>query len=94
MALRAYVLEGRPTEEAGAGLDQLMRELDRPQMSTLFAFSVELESGESRFVCAGHPPALIRHADGEVVELGTHEDLVAQGGRYAAMVATWDRHHT
>jgi ATP-binding cassette subfamily B protein len=30
--------------------------------------------------------------DGEVVELGTHDDLVSQGGRYAAMVATWDSH--
>ncbi len=28
--------------------------------------------------------------DGAVVELGTHETLVEQGGRYAAMVATWD----
>jgi ATP-binding cassette, subfamily B, bacterial len=32
--------------------------------------------------------------DGEVVELGTHDALVAQGGRYAAMVATWDSHRT
>lgn len=27
---------------------------------------------------------------GQVVELGTHAALVAQGGRYAAMVATWN----
>ena len=32
--------------------------------------------------------------DGQVVELGTPAELVAEGGRYAAMVQTWDRHHT
>lgn len=30
--------------------------------------------------------------DGRVAELGTHDELVAAGGRYAAMVATWHRH--
>ncbi len=29
---------------------------------------------------------------GEMVELGSHAALVAEGGRYAAMVATWDQH--
>jgi ATP-binding cassette, subfamily B, bacterial len=28
-------------------------------------------------------------ADGRLAELGTHDDLVAQGGRYAALYATW-----
>jgi ATP-binding cassette subfamily B protein len=28
---------------------------------------------------------------GQVVEIGTHDDLVARGGRYAEMFATWTR---
>ena len=27
--------------------------------------------------------------DGRIIELGTHAQLVARGGRYASMYATW-----
>jgi ATP-binding cassette subfamily B protein len=30
--------------------------------------------------------------DGRIAELGTHDELVAAGGRYAAMYATWESH--
>ena len=32
--------------------------------------------------------------DGRIVELGSHDDLVAQGGIYAGMYATWVSHMT
>ncbi|MGH2956730.1 MAG: SpoIIE family protein phosphatase [Solirubrobacterales bacterium] len=69
MALRAYVVDGRPVEEAVAGLDRLMKTSDPAQMATLFELSLDPVSGRARYVRAGHPPGLVRTPDGEVAEL-------------------------
>jgi PAS domain S-box-containing protein len=69
MALRAYVVEGRPVEDAVAGLDRLMKQSDPSQMATLLELSLEPASGRVRYVRAGHPPGLVRMPDGEVAEL-------------------------
>ena len=69
MALRAYVADGRDPHESVTGLDQLMKTLAQAQMATLFHLNLDLTSHTAEFVRAGHPPALLRRTDGEIVEL-------------------------
>ncbi|HSI81877.1 MAG TPA: SpoIIE family protein phosphatase [Solirubrobacterales bacterium] len=69
-ALRAYVHEGHRPEQALARLDRMMREFDRPQMATVFHLHYDPSRRTATYVRAGHPPALVRKPDGEVVELG------------------------
>jgi serine phosphatase RsbU (regulator of sigma subunit) len=70
MTLRAYLADGREPADAVTGLDQLMKTLPQPQMATLFHLNLDLEAGRASFVRAGHPPALLRRTDGEIVDLG------------------------
>ncbi len=69
-ALRAYVLDGHGPAEALERLDRLMKESPTPHMVTLFHCHYNQASGSATYVRAGHPPALLRRADGEVAELG------------------------
>ena len=68
-ALRAYVLDGHGPAEALERLDRLMKESATPNMATLFHLHYDPKSGSARYVRAGHPPALLRHANGEIQEL-------------------------
>ena len=61
------------------------------------ALDVVLESRTA--VIIAHRLATARRADriavvhdGEIVELGSHDELAALGGRYAEMHATWIAH--
>jgi serine phosphatase RsbU (regulator of sigma subunit) len=67
--MRAYILDGRSSEDAVRRLDQLMRGFEVRQMATLFLLELDLETRRVEFVRAGHPPALVRGPDGEVTEL-------------------------
>lgn len=79
-------------------LDEATSNLDlRSEAKIEHALDVLLD-GRTAIVIA-HRLATAMRADrigvvdqGRIVELGSHEELVAEGGRYAAMYATWESH--
>jgi ATP-binding cassette subfamily B protein len=79
-------------------LDEATSNLDlRSEAKIEHALDVVLE-GRTAIVIA-HRLATAMRADrigvvhdGRIVELGSHDELVAAGGRYAAMYATWESH--
>ncbi len=68
-ALRAFVLDGYRPAQALEALDRLIRESERPELTTVFHLQFDPATGSAEYVRAGHPPALVRHADGEVEAL-------------------------
>jgi len=69
-ALRAYVLDHQPPDEALRRLNLVMREPEHPQMATVLHLQLDLSSGTATYVRAGHPPGLLRLPDGRVERLG------------------------
>lgn len=68
-ALRAYVADGLAPCAAVERLDELLKESERPEMTTVFVLALDPASGSAEYVRAGHPPALLRLTDGRVREL-------------------------
>jgi serine phosphatase RsbU (regulator of sigma subunit) len=68
-ALRAYLLDGHTPESAVSALDNLMKAFEAPTLATLFVLSLDPARGRAEYVRAGHPPALLRRPDGEVLVL-------------------------
>ncbi len=68
-ALRGFVADGHSADDSIRKLDALIKESDRPELTTVFALLYDPRTGSAEYVRAGHPPALVRHPDGSVEEL-------------------------
>ncbi|MBN0042591.1 SpoIIE family protein phosphatase [Streptomyces actuosus] len=70
-AVRAFALGDRPPEEVIGGTNHLLIDLDPGQFASCCYVRLDPATGRARVVRAGHPPPLLRHADGrtEVVDL-------------------------
>jgi Stage II sporulation protein E (SpoIIE)/GAF domain len=68
-ALRGLIANGHRPARAMERLDSLVKEADRPEMTTVFHLRYDPVDASGEYVRAGHPPALLRHPDGRVVEL-------------------------
>jgi PAS domain S-box-containing protein len=68
-ALRGFVTDGHGPAEAIARLDALIKESDRPELTTVFHMLYDPTDRTAEYVRAGHPPALVRLPDGRVEEL-------------------------
>lgn len=65
-ALRAYALDGAGPAAAVERLNRLTRTFEQNDMATLVYGEFDAAAGRMRFVRAGHPPPLVRAADGQV----------------------------
>ncbi|POX46704.1 diguanylate cyclase [Streptomyces sp. Ru71] len=70
-AVRAFALSDRPPEEVVSGTNRLLIDLDPGQFASCCYVRLDPVTGVARVVRAGHPPPLLREADGRarVVDL-------------------------
>ena len=69
IALRAFVSDGHAPDASMHRLNRLLLGFDEPPMATILQAALNPSSLELSFVRAGHPPALLRRADGSVEQL-------------------------
>lgn len=69
VGLRAYTLEQLAPSEVLSRLGRLVASLETESFSTLVFGVIDLEQSTLSWATAGHPPPLVRHADGRVAVL-------------------------
>ena len=76
-------------------LDEATSDLDPGTELAVAAAMTEVMKGRTVLVIAHRLSTILESdriavvADGGIAELGTHAELVARGGRYAALYASW-----
>lgn len=76
--VRAFAYEwGTPARVVRATNQALMRQLDDGRFVTLVYGLLDLHTGETRIVCAGHPSPLICDASGCVADVSVHNPPLA-----------------
>jgi serine phosphatase RsbU (regulator of sigma subunit)/anti-sigma regulatory factor (Ser/Thr protein kinase) len=86
-ALRAYALDGRGPAATVERLNRLTRTFEQNDMATLVYGEFDAGTNHIRFVRAGHPPPLVRTADGRVSAVDGSGSLpvgVSPNARYEA----------
>jgi PAS domain S-box-containing protein len=68
-ALRAFSQDGAPPGAMLEWLNRLMCDFDEPQMATIFLARFDPHARACEYTRAGHPPPLVRTADGMVTAL-------------------------
>lgn len=76
--VRAFAYEwGTPARVVRATNQALLRQLDEGRFVTLVYGLIDLHSGETRIVCAGHPSPLVCDEDGAVEDVSVHNPPLA-----------------
>jgi anti-sigma regulatory factor (Ser/Thr protein kinase) len=68
-AARAYALEGHSPAQLLRRMDSLMRTTERTFMATCLCVRLDPATGTLTYASAGHPPAVLRRADGTIERL-------------------------
>ncbi|MGP4090756.1 PP2C family protein-serine/threonine phosphatase, partial [Streptomyces sp. KR55] len=63
-AVRAFALDDRPPDEVMSSTNHLLIDLEPSQFATCCYVRLDPVTGLARVARAGHPPPLLRHADG------------------------------
>lgn len=75
--LRVHALDGLTPRAIATKANQIMGKFtDNESFVTLWFGLLNTKTGLLRYVCAGHPPALVLRADGEFRELDTSSPLI------------------